>query len=108
MKLRTSAAPAVCLRPPSWDAGVLIGGAPQRKITFRATTMTSEMTASLVGDWYQGRRTASGSVRCSFGVSEYTSPTSSDAGLGRVTCVTTTLTTMSTTNAALAAVKEAP
>ena len=42
----------------------------QRKMTLRMMTMTSEMPASCIGDRYQGSRCASGSVRCSFGVSE--------------------------------------
>jgi hypothetical protein len=39
-------------------------------MTLRAMTSTREMPASLVGDWYQGSRCASGSVRYSAGVTE--------------------------------------
>src|SRR3954453_14097953 len=47
-------------------------------------------------------------VRSSFGVSEYTSPASSDAGFGRVATVTAMLTAMSTTNAAPAPTNAPP
>ena len=77
MTLRTSKAPAACFLP-GVPADRLLASCcahrtsllTQRKMTFRMMTMTSEMPASFVGDRYQGSRCASGSVRCSFGVSE--------------------------------------
>src|SRR4051812_21784808 len=69
-------------------------------------TMTSDTPANLVGEVYQCP--AWSSSRSSLGVSEYTSPRSSDSLLGCVTMVTMTLTRTSTTNAAPAATNAAP
>src|SRR6202162_1823987 len=75
----------------------------QWKTAFRMMTNTSITAASGTGFRYHAFPASAGSEKIGTFVSEYTNPTSSSRGFGAVTMLTNTLTTMSMTNAAVAA-----